>query len=280
LWPAGRAYPISRGNTGGGMDAWSAGERATAAVTRYGCWRGEPFEGQGATGKENAGRESSSLIINGARGCASQGKDHGNVARVRTSLRRGNCGNAGPEPGRAATCARGPRWGRSAGRGSADGATCLQLHDPARPVQVCHGWRARACSSVRKGRGRRRCDGNIAEPEARHRVLIPVGLSKRGEPQYRLQDATSLRVDARRKPSKPGGTARAERVQTVAGLSRRSCASSPKSDREWTRADCVDGGAILGQPQERSPDEVGFERVKATCKVAFTPSPMKATNGL
>jgi hypothetical protein len=57
-------------------------------------------------------------------------------------------------------------------------------------------------------------------------------------------------------------------------------ASSPKSDREWTRADCVDGGAILGQPQERRPDEVGFERVNATCKVAFTPSPMKATNGL
>jgi len=26
-------------------------------VTRYGCWRGEPFEGHGATGKENAGRE-------------------------------------------------------------------------------------------------------------------------------------------------------------------------------------------------------------------------------
>jgi hypothetical protein len=57
LWPAGCAHPITRGNTGGGIDAQSAGERARAAVTRYGCWRGETFEGHGATGKENAGRE-------------------------------------------------------------------------------------------------------------------------------------------------------------------------------------------------------------------------------
>jgi len=111
-------------------------------------------------------------------------------------------------------------------------------------------------------------------------MLIPEGLLKRGEPQYRLQDATSLRVDARRKPSKPGGTARAERAQTVAGLGRRSGASSPKSDREWTRVDCVDGGAILGQPQERRPDEVRVERVKSACKVALTPSPMKTSKGL
>lgn len=162
----------------------------------------------------------------------------------------------------------------------ADGATCLQVFDPARPVQVCQGWRARAGSSVRKDRGRRRRGGNITGPEARHRVLIPVGLPKRGEPQVRLQDATSLRVDARSKPSKPGGTAGAERVQAMAGLGRRSGASSPKSGREWTRVDCVDGGAILGQPQERSPDEVGVERVKATCKVAPDRSPMKAPKGL
>jgi len=161
------------------------------------------------------------------------------------------------------------------GRGNLSGGP-----NPVRPVQVGHGWRARAGSSVRKDRGRRRRDGNITGPEARHRILIPVRLPKRGEPQVRLQDATSLQVDARRKPSKPGGTARAERVQTVAGLGQWSGASSPKSGREWTRVDCVDGGAILGQPQERRPDEVLVERVKSTCKVALTPSPMKTSKGL
>jgi hypothetical protein len=131
-----------------------------------------------------------------------------------------------------------------------------------------------------RGSGQTARDGDISTLEARHRVLVPVGIPKRGEPQVRLQDATSLQVDARSKPSKPGGTARAERVQAVAGLGRRSGASSPKSGREWTRADRVDGGAILGQPQERRPDEGGVERVKATCKVAFAPPPMKASKGL
>lgn len=56
LWSAGCTQLISRGDTGDEM-VRSAGERATAAATRYGCCRGEPFEGHGATGEENAGRE-------------------------------------------------------------------------------------------------------------------------------------------------------------------------------------------------------------------------------
>jgi len=42
-----------------------------------------------------------------------------------------------------------------------------------------------------------------------------------GEPHGRLQGATNLQSDARRKPPKPGGTARAERVRALAGSSRR-----------------------------------------------------------
>lgn len=50
------------------------------------------------------------------------------------------------------------------------------------------------------------------------RHLSVVGL-KPGEPHDWLQDATSLRGSARRKPSKPGGTARTERVLGVASQS-------------------------------------------------------------
>jgi len=85
LWSAGCTHSISRGNTVDGMTQ-SAGERAEAAVTRYGCWRGEAFEGCGATGKENAGREFQPHHQRRAR-VRVPGNDRGNVVRARTSPR-------------------------------------------------------------------------------------------------------------------------------------------------------------------------------------------------
>jgi hypothetical protein len=132
---------------------------------------------------------------------------------------------------------------------------------PHRCVQVLAGEPA-AGIPVRKGRGRVKRDGDITANKAPHPKFIPDLLPKLGEPHGRLQDATSLRIDARRKPSKPGGTAGAERFQAVAGLKRRMGPSSWRPIREWTRADCVDGGEIFGQPQERRPNEVSVERVR------------------
>jgi len=48
-----------------------------------------------------------------------------------------------------------------------------------------------------------------------------IGILKHSEPHDRLQGATNLQGDARSKPLKPGGTARAERMLSVAAWHRR-----------------------------------------------------------
>jgi len=76
---------------------------------------------------------------------------------------------------------------------------------------------------------------------------------KQGEPQDRLQGAINLQGVARRKPLKPGGTARAERARRVAS-SRRGWATARDSCENKVRTCGADTGgeAIFGKPHERS----------------------------
>jgi len=92
---------------------------------------------------------------------------------------------------------------------------------------------------------------------------------KRGEPHGWLQGAKNLRSLQRRKPPKPGGTARAERVRRVASSSRRKCtfpaSTEPfgeRGEQEAPRSQDTTGsgrwedmsteGRILTTPREES----------------------------
>jgi hypothetical protein len=86
----------------------------------------------------------------------------------------------------------------------------------------------------------------LAERGKLHRVSrsgedssLRRGNLKLGEPHGRLQGATNLQGNARSKPSKPGGTARAEHARGLAASRRRPVSAG----REWTRTVYVDEGA-------------------------------------
>lgn len=69
LWSVGCTISAARGNTDGSM-GHPAGGKARAAVTRHGCWRGETFEGHGATGEGESWKiapASSRAALEGAR---------------------------------------------------------------------------------------------------------------------------------------------------------------------------------------------------------------------
>jgi len=102
-----------------------------------------------------------------------------------------------------------------------------------------------------------------------------------GEPHDRLQGATNLQAVARSKPSKPGGTARAERARNLAGPSRRVGLPNRSSIREWTRGGDVGGGANFGKPQERSPVRIGVAAQPAPgpCGLAGSESATKGLSG-
>jgi hypothetical protein len=120
-------------------------------------------------------------------------------------------------------------------------------HDVRRGGNTGEGRRTRlACGA------RRLHPGEGAGDATRGKMTAP-GL-KRGEPHDRLQGATDLQGSAWSNPSKPGGTARTERVLDVAVQGRRPhTLVREEVRREWTREADVDGGEIFGQPQERSP---------------------------
>jgi hypothetical protein len=85
---------------------------------------------------------------------------------------------------------------------------------------------------------------------------------KRGEPHGRFQGATNLRRAGQSKPSKPGGTARAERVRRVAAPGRwqrrverqdlrnqpEDGSSEQRRGREWMTCTDADGGANFDNP--------------------------------
>lgn len=92
---------------------------------------------------------------------------------------------------------------------------------------------------------------------------------KHGEPHGRLQGATNLHDVQRSKPSKSGGTTRAERVRRVATPGRRlkpagerqphkgsreqAALTSKGRSREWTLGSDVDGGANIDNPKRGVP---------------------------
>jgi hypothetical protein len=144
-------------------------------------------------------------------------------------------------------------------------------------------WRVHCCRAVL--RDRNRC---TAERWRHRRVRADASRGKNfvstlkcGEPHDRLQDATNLQAVAQSKPSKPGGTARAERAQTLAGPSRRAGLPQKRSVREWTRDGDVGGGADFGKPQERRPVEPGVAAQPALgpCGLAGSESVAKESSG-
>jgi hypothetical protein len=98
---------------------------------------------------------------------------------------------------------------------------------------------------------------------------------KRGEPHDRYQGAINLKSAGRSKPSKPGGTARAERVRRVAAPGRRqqrvergrASGSQPRDSSaeqrcgwEWTPGMDADGGAISDNPMRGARIRAGTSR--------------------
>jgi hypothetical protein len=85
-----------------------------------------------------------------------------------------------------------------------------------RETQRCHG-----CSAALREAGQPQCQHWAAAQERQcgTKELETKGL-QHGEPQDRFQGATNLKSAKWRKPSKPGGTARAERVRSVAASDR------------------------------------------------------------
>jgi hypothetical protein len=75
--------------------------------------------------------------------------------------------------------------------------------------------------------------------------------SKHGEPHGRLQGATDLRGMVRRKPSESGGTARTERVRSLARCAPK---NGRRSVREWTHH-VMSAEGIFDEPHERSSAE-------------------------
>jgi len=150
-------------------------------------------------------------------------------------------------------CCRAPGrvWGyRSVGSGRSSEGARWSIHQEA--ALVASGW-------VEVPRG--------AASMARHHhswgCRLPAGSGKRGgqgqqvrsllkpgEPHGRLQGATNLRSRAWSKPSKPGGTARAEGAGEMALFSRRTAAFGELTGTG--RARDVSMERDFGQPQERS----------------------------
>lgn len=93
------------------------------------------------------------------------------------------------------------------------------------------------------GRGKLWRAGIGGDARRRSQACGP-GALKPGEPQDRLWDATSPRIIRRRKPSRPGGTARTERARRW--LRRAEAGETPL---EWTPG-VVDGGAVFENPVE------------------------------
>jgi hypothetical protein len=84
----------------------------------------------------------------------------------------------------------------------------------------------------------------IGEEAQRCSQACGPGAQKPDEPHDRLWDATSPRIIRRRKPSRPGGTARTERARRW--LRRAEAGETP---REWTPG-VVDGGEVFENPVE------------------------------
>ena len=189
------------------------------------AWRGDTAWRSGPVDVQAPRRRGEAVDDPGApKGTASRGRPgNGTVSRYRRSISPGQPGGM-PWPGasstsmgRAPTLHRARRLRRA---GSPERRPARRrAHEPVRVAVVTpHPGRRSAIPRTAGALWRENeCGG------ARERIY-ELG-PRRGEPHGRLQGATDLQGMARSKPSKPGGTARTERVRDLASPGRRQGAS-------------------------------------------------------
>jgi len=101
---------------------------------------------------------------------------------------------------------------------------------------------------------------------------------KRLEPHGWMQGAIDLRGSVRSKPSKSGGTTRAEGVGYLAVLSRRQQALSGAGRLGEDSRNIYGGRAIFGQPQERQSGKAGKKARSASADRAGRPARKDGTH--
>jgi hypothetical protein len=139
--------------------SWQHGSETEAPVGREGKGRGDAARLLSRRSLRRVWRhrgrrkleESSGFIEDGARGCASHGKRHGNVFRVRTSLRAREARQRVTRTPMDGDVHLGSQMKQADRTRVTNGATRLESHDPDRSVHAGPGWRARGRQSSPKG---------------------------------------------------------------------------------------------------------------------------------